>query len=629
MNQAVHAYWLQIRRKDEWRNIEPREFIEADGTTNAGGNEVFDLLSQLLQQGNFDELRLTRGTREPNGEVHYSLMASFAPGKILSLDPMIRDMIFNIQGASQPPPSPSVQPAAPPVSQPPPETHTAQTHALTESHDSHHFASNHFDIGAPDTGAPDTDAPEPNYQDHDYNDNDYHHEWDTHHEPAHDSRGTDMFGDPKPSRASIWGRMGLFVGFVLVLLVGLFVLVWQIKDDLPFMGQIESMITGFQTQENDSEGTPMSDHNNANGTDHKANDHQAIAALPAANDQAGSLEPPLESSLQPLNQAAIDAMQPVPTLPELPTQSVDEMVAIAPLEPRDAPQPDSLMINSAVTPAPLLPATITPAPITSAPIASAPIASAPSMDSNIMDSNIEVMGGDNPPFPPPLLPPEARNPLPLASEIMVKTPLNPQDEPPEDMREARPISPAPESQPDSQLANLTPPPLPGGSLNLSEYRTLMNAFTWEDTVTLAQPRIEYCKELDQQFTVCKLMENSWFTDSSAIVAQFDKFNGNRLISLQVYGMAVEGATALKDQFEMIVKQIRGKLPAEQAGFDTRRETTGTEFFNNLRSEDTKNAFFSYWPDNNGQFPVFVYAKISPLSANSGYYHILIGKPKPR
>ena len=144
-SQSVEVYWLQIRRGDEWRNIEPHQYLVENNIEAEGQKAVYIVLSTLLQQAKFDELRLTKGTRSSDGEIHYQLMANFAPGKILHLEPEMRNQIF-AQGPQGQTSIPTPQPASPSPAIEPSQSRMMDHHGTSGQPDDNHL---NFDAEQP------------------------------------------------------------------------------------------------------------------------------------------------------------------------------------------------------------------------------------------------------------------------------------------------------------------------------------------------------------------------------------------------------------------------------------------------------------------------------------------------
>ncbi len=597
----IYAYWIQIRRQDEWRNIEPRQSLAADGTVTGGGAEVLSILTQLLTEGNFDELRLVRGVRQSDGQIDYQLLANFEPGRIVSMDDKLRELLYGAAAvpAAQSPPQP--QPA------PPAQMPQAQQSQAQQSQAAMYFQTPDEALAtmrsvAPQAVAPQATMPQasPSLQAEQPAQN-------LAPNPVPDSAiddesdnlfdGFEFPQEPPPKRRGILARLGLFLGFVIALLAGSIFVIFQFKDDLPFADELIEMLGGqFEQMPSISQMK----------TGEMANE----SAPTEPEDQMGMEQEPPSPSLIP--QATIDPTmeaesQTTPQATNEPNQPENELAVDESFLNRspelneaeiDAMQPAPSAGIASVMPAPVIPTTDTPqiASLEPAPEMPSPSALEPSVKPKpvvTQRATPKKIAIDKPAKLPPPVPER------LYAELQSTVPSD-------DVEGTTEVEPQ--------------------QLTLMDYNRLMNQFSWDNKLDDVRIRTDTCKEHEERYIVCKLVETGWFVNSAAIVAQFDKEVDEQLVALQVYGRPVLGEEPLKQQFEEIVQDIRARLPNVQAGFDTRRETAGSDFFSSLRENVDRNVYFSYWPDDGGKFPLFVYAKISALSSNEGYYHILIGKP---
>ena len=595
-NSPIYAYWIQIRRQDEWRNIEPRQSLAADGTVTGGGAEVLSTLTQLLTEGNFDELRLVRGVRQSDGQIDYQLLANFEPGRIVSMDDKLRELLYGSTAAApaiQPQPQPQ---QAPPSQMPPEQDSQAQGAMYFQTSDEALTTTRSVvpqdavpQVTAPQTSPPlQAEQPVPNFEA----------------DPVADE-SDDLFDgfefpqDPPPKRRGILARLGLFFGFVIALLAGSIFVIFQFKDDLPFADELIQMLGGqFEQMPLISEmktGEMADEPESAGSKDQAGMEQETPSPIPQASIRPTVEATPQESD-QPENQLAVDESF-LNRSPELDEAEIDAM------QPAPSSGASSVM-PSVDTPQiakiePVPETSISTAPIVATPVV-VPSVSAPAEPK--LPTSQGTVSQQNIIGKPAKLPP----PVPEQLYAAVQ-PMMPSDQ------EQVPINTA-ENEAEPQ------------QLTLMDYNRLMNRFSWDNKLDDVRIRTDTCKEHEERYIVCKLVETGWFVNSAAIVAQFDKEVDEQLVALQIYGRPVLGEEPLKKQFEEIVQDIRSRLPNAQAGFDTRRETAGSDFFSSLRENVDRNVYFSYWPDDEGKFPLFVYAKISALSSNEGYYHILIGKP---
>ena len=417
-----------------------------------------------------------------------------------------------------------------------------------------------------------------------------------------ESEFTDDDDSPK-KRSGCFKFIAIFLGFIIVILGGSIFFLWQIKDDLPFMDEIMSFI--------DPHVETLSGVNEADKEEEKFASQPTptepieINITPESGDSVGLTiedEQPIETIDAPINtdQAGDMAMQIADD-----TRLVDNGHSMGNEVDLGMGLDDSL--STVPSPPPTLPVAL-PQPHSFSGNAAEPIIIAtipkggqdelPQMADDLFDPNQENLSHEDKPSKQGLLSLDRQDDMNASNgDENIKT-------------ASRLIMPSQPDRPTSQ-----------------DYKTLMKGFFWDQNLSDLRPYMEYCKPLEKKYTVCKFMDGRWLDEETSVVAQFDNTQNEALISIQIYGKPIQGANAIKERFNRLVTKISANLPSNQVCFHTRREIKGTDFFANLTGENDKNAFFSYWPDQNDEFPVFVYAKIVPRNTNSGYYHILLGKPR--
>lgn len=626
----IERYWLQICVHNQWSNV--AEFEK--------GLVALSRVAELVDLGGFQELRLVQAKQAPEGPPEYMVLASFSPGLPLYLDDSIKSLfalthkgVQATQAAAATSPALTVQPtqkAATPSSFQTDNQGQTTPMALTPSAPAPFYDPNAREESSPQSQAGNMVAnfsapPADNTQDQAIIDAL------SRYENRDNSDELSLMVDEdrlmefntkegrKAKRSSLAGLFFLF-GLVLVVVVGLgawivmsggrFPMTGGWITQIPYIGPKLSLIVDH------SQPSKMADSINKmvgkntvtpDKTQGSIKDSDP-ASMPASN--LGNTNQNSVTALAPLQSEVISkdeikSMQPSPELPvaKLPAshQNDANMGETSPQKITTLPaQP-----LASATPKEKIPVPLAPSPRESQPQLTDK-KTTPPQDANQPPQDI---------VPKPFQKTTEKNISPSPNKPAKPNAAPKQAE--EEVNSSDSVS--------SQLASLKPNPNSG--VNFEQYRKLTLGFRWEDTQETMSPAIDNCRPADSQFTVCRLRSTPRFEQLAGVIAQFDKLDGNRLVAIQIYGKPVKGEQDAIDQFEKIVNDIKATIPSEQKGFDTRRGIKGAEFFSSLKEESNRASYFTYWPDNNGQFPVFVYAKLVALSNTEGYYHILVGKPK--
>ena len=634
-------YWIQVLQGGVWSN-----HSEYDEPAQALVN-----LQAYYNEGTFEELRLTEARLLPNGESSFRLLVSFSPGELVYLDDAASQLLAGGMGsagagggdsgaaalspqqaqavpvltAAAPAPdpvSPHTMPQAMPQAMPPtasPPATGGVDFQLPGDQNGFSDAAQAM-LGAPSFDKSDDELSESAML-------------------ALERLGSDSDFDDEGGSAKSWvlRRVAVFFASMLVLVGGLGVFLWMVPvDDWPLLGQLQQ-IAGLAPADQSDEAempdpapdpAPVPDTNNITGDDPlqplepiNVGD-MGDPAMPAEQgDEEGELS--IDDSMgQPDSGLSPEANNPEQEAPVLPVPSEitpEELDAMQPA-PQLAGNTDNMdnagMARNSEDPAP-----------------------APGdMSSNEMNGDMEVempspdmsqdMSPDMTPVDevaqaesPPALPDVRQQEEQQEEQAAVKEPDRPARQP-TDRQPEEPEKPEAPQLTTALLEPSTPPPL----IPLSAYRQLMLGLSWEDTLPDMRHLLENCQQPDDATVVCKLDHKGWLPDVSAIAAQFDQMNNQELVGIHIYGQPIRGEDRAQQRFEEIVAQIKTLLPQEHIGYDTRRNTEGIDFFAALREDSERAAYFSYWPDDRGRFPTYVYAKLMPLSKQEGYYHILIGRP---
>ena len=632
-------YWIQVLQGGVWSN-----HSEYDEPAQALVN-----LQAYYNEGTFEELRLTEARLLPNGESSFRLLVSFSPGELVYLDDAASQLLVGgmggansgaggAGGAPSPQPAQAVPvltaaPAPDPVSPPAmPQTmpHTPSPPATGGVDFQLPGDQNGFSdaaqamLGAPSFDRSDDELSESAML-------------------ALERLGSDSDFDDEGGSAKSWvlRRVAVFFASMLVLVGGLGVFLWMVPvDDWPLLGQLQQIAGLSPADQSDEAEMPDPDPD------------------PAPTPDTNNITE--EDPLQPLEPINVGDMGD-PAMPaEQGELSIDDG-----MDPPDSGLSPSAEANNPEQDAPVLPvpSEITPEELDAMQPAPQLAGNADNMDNNNMDNNnMDNIGGEGNSEAPASLIPDMAGESEMGNDMEVEMPSPdmPQDISPDmtpggevaqaesppalpdvrqqeeqqeeqaavkepdrpDMQPEEPEKPEAPQLTTALLEPSTPPPL----IPLSAYRQLMLGLSWEDTLPDMRHLLENCQQPDDATVVCKLDHKGWLPDVSAIAAQFDQMNNQELVGIHIYGQPIRGEDRAQQRFEEIVAQIKTLLPQEHIGYDTRRNTEGIDFFAALREDSERAAYFSYWPDDRGRFPTYVYAKLMPLSKQEGYYHILIGRP---
>ena len=159
-----------------------------------------------------------------------------------------------------------------------------------------------------------------------------------------------------------------------------------------------------------------------------------------------------------------------------------------------------------------------------------------------------------------------------------------------------------------------------------DYGKLMFGLTWRSRLEDARDIADVCRDLPTGYTACRLKVAPWLDDVAAVIGQFDRQSGGRLVALQIDSKLLNDPAHARQRFEAAIREVEKRLPRDHSGFATRQEPPQGPFFEGLRPGVGKGNYSSYWSDENRTRPVFVHLKLSGFRADSGYYRILIGNP---
>ena len=625
-------YWIQVLQGGVWSN-----HSEYDEPAQALVN-----LQAYYNEGTFEELRLTEARLLPNGESSFRLLVSFSPGELVYLDDAASQLLVGgmggansgaggAGGAPSPQPAQAVPVLTAAAPAPDPVSPPAMPQAMPHTPSPPATGGVDFQLPGDQNGFSDAaqamlGAPSFDRSDDELSESAM---------LALERLGSDSDFDDEGGSAKSWvlRRVAVFFASMLVLVGGLGVFLWMVPvDDWPLLGQLQQIAGLAPADQSDEAEMPDPDPD------------------PAPTPDTNNITE--EDPLQPLEPINVGDMGD-PAMPaEQGELSIDDS-----MDPPDSGLSPSAEANNTEQEAPVLPvpSEITPEELDA-------MQPAPQLAGNAdnMDNNMDNIGGEGNSEAPASLIPDMAGESEMGNDMEVEMPSpdRPQDMAPgeiaqaesppalpdvrqqeEEQQEARKepdmtTRQSPDMQPEEPekpeapqlttalLEPSTPPPL----IPLSAYRQLMLGLSWEDTLPDMRHLLENCQQPDDATVVCKLDHKGWLPDVSAIAAQFDQMNNQELVGIHIYGQPIRGEDRAQQRFEEIVAQIKTLLPQEHIGYDTRRNTEGIDFFAALREDSERAAYFSYWPDDRGRFPTYVYAKLMPLSKQEGYYHILIGRP---
>jgi len=159
-----------------------------------------------------------------------------------------------------------------------------------------------------------------------------------------------------------------------------------------------------------------------------------------------------------------------------------------------------------------------------------------------------------------------------------------------------------------------------------DYNRLMFGLTWYDTLDKVQSKTETCKSVSDGFVACKLAVPSWLEDTSAIIAQFDTHNGDRLVALQIDSKLYSNELEARKNFDDAVRKIDELLPAGQQGFTVQELARGMPYFESLKPSVNASNFYQYWPDEDRAKPVYLHLKMIGHTTRQGFHRLIIGNP---
>ncbi|MEQ9487499.1 MAG: ankyrin repeat domain-containing protein [Alphaproteobacteria bacterium] len=159
-----------------------------------------------------------------------------------------------------------------------------------------------------------------------------------------------------------------------------------------------------------------------------------------------------------------------------------------------------------------------------------------------------------------------------------------------------------------------------------DYKPLMFGLSWYDTLDKVKPRTEACKPVSDGFVACKLAVPSWLNDTSAVIAQFDTHNDDRLVALQIDSALYSNELEARKGFDDAVAKINGMVPAGQQGFSVRELAQGMPYFESLKPTVNASNDYHYWPDDDRSKPVYLHLKMIGYSTRQGFHRLIIGNP---
>ncbi len=158
------------------------------------------------------------------------------------------------------------------------------------------------------------------------------------------------------------------------------------------------------------------------------------------------------------------------------------------------------------------------------------------------------------------------------------------------------------------------------------YRPLMFGLSWYDTLDKVKSRIESCKPVSDGFVACKLSASSWLDDTSAVIAQFDTHNGDRLVALQIDSKLYSNELEARKGFDDAVAEINKMVPPGQQGFAVRELARGMPYFESLKPSVNASNDYHYWPDDDRSKAVYLHLKMIGYSTRQGFHRLIIGNP---
>ena len=159
-----------------------------------------------------------------------------------------------------------------------------------------------------------------------------------------------------------------------------------------------------------------------------------------------------------------------------------------------------------------------------------------------------------------------------------------------------------------------------------DYESLMFGLSWYDTLEKIKPKAETCKSVSDGFVACKLSVPSWLDGTSAVIAQFDTYNGDRLVALQIDSMLYSNELEARKGFDDAVTRIDTMLPAGQPGYTVHELAKGMPYFEGLKPSVNTSNYYHYWPDEDRAKPVYLHLKMIGHTTRQGFYRLIIGNP---
>lgn len=158
------------------------------------------------------------------------------------------------------------------------------------------------------------------------------------------------------------------------------------------------------------------------------------------------------------------------------------------------------------------------------------------------------------------------------------------------------------------------------------YDPLMFGLSWYDTIDKVRSRAEVCKPVSDGFLACKLSVPSWLEDTSAVIAQFDTHNGDRLVALQIDSKLFSNELEARKKFDDAVARIDEYVPANQPGFAVQELAKGMPYFESLKPSVNISNYYHYWPDEDRAKPVYLHLKMIGHTTRQGFFRLIIGNP---
>ncbi|MEM7198433.1 MAG: hypothetical protein AAF352_08735, partial [Pseudomonadota bacterium] len=159
------------------------------------------------------------------------------------------------------------------------------------------------------------------------------------------------------------------------------------------------------------------------------------------------------------------------------------------------------------------------------------------------------------------------------------------------------------------------------------YGAFMLGHSWASSRDTMAGMLGECVDLSLEFSACALTARNWLNmDNVDITAQFDRFDNNRLVALQIDSSDVQDTAALEALLQHVTQMIAQSLPLDQPGFVLSDPQSAL----NTMLAGQGDVLTHYWSDQNRRKPVYVRKKLlvnlDSDNAEQGFVRVVIGNP---